>query len=73
MSIDKGLLGKILASVAIAAIDAGTIFTNPEGIATKPEEINEILDGFLAVWLGHPASGQNVGSMGQVSGGKTTP
>lgn len=73
MAFDKALLGRILASVAIAAVDAGEIALDPHGIATNPQEINDILDGFLSIWITHPASGQNPGQVGQIGGGKTTP
>lgn len=54
---NKTLLGKILASVAMAAVDAGLVVLNPQGVVSNPQEINDILDGFLSLWVSHPASG----------------
>lgn len=54
---DTKLLGQILASVATAAAVAGAITVNPLGVASNPEEISQIISGFLDIWLAHPASG----------------
>lgn len=53
---DKSLLGKILASVALAAVDAGEVALDTKGVLANPQEINDILDGFLSIWTQHPTS-----------------
>lgn len=62
MAINHQLLGKILASVAIGVADAGQIAVDPTGAANNPQEIADIITGFLQIWSKHPASGvtQNV-------------
>lgn len=55
---DLSLLGKILATVATAAIDAGAIATSSGGILGDPNAVGQIVEGFLQIWLTHPASGK---------------
>lgn len=55
---DHSILGKILATVVTAAIDAGAIITSSGGILTDPASLGKLVQGFLDIWLTHPASGQ---------------
>jgi hypothetical protein len=59
---DHTILGKILATVVTAAIDAGAIATSSGGILTNPATVGSIVQGFLQIWLTHPASGQTAAS-----------
>jgi hypothetical protein len=59
---DHTVLGKILATVVTAAIDAGAIATSSGGILTNPATVGSIVQGFLTIWLTHPASGQTAAS-----------
>lgn len=54
---DLTLLGKILATVVTAAVDAGAIAASSGGILTNPVAVGQIAQGFLNIWLTHPASG----------------
>lgn len=54
---DLSILGKILATVVTAAIDAGAIAASSGGILTNPLAVGQITQGFLNIWLAHPASG----------------
>lgn len=56
---DRTLFGKILATVALAAVDIGAVTLDPKGVASNPNEIGEILAGFAAIWTTHKASGVN--------------
>lgn len=55
---DQALLGKILATVVIAAVDAGAIAVSSGGILADPGAVGAITQGFLSIWLSHPASGK---------------
>lgn len=55
---DHSVLGKILATVVIAAIDAGAIVVSSGGLLTDPQAVGNLEQGFLEIWLQHPASGQ---------------
>ena len=55
---DHSILGKILATVITAAIDGGAIAVSSGGILTDPVAVGKIAQGFLSIWLSHPASGQ---------------
>lgn len=48
---DHALLGQILATVLLAAMDAGAIALNPSGVASNPAEMAGIIQGFLGIWL----------------------
>lgn len=50
---DNALLGKILATVVLAAADLGAITVDPSGVASNPQEIGGIVSGFLELWLPH--------------------
>lgn len=54
---NRVLLGKILATIATAAVDAGVVATDPKGAIANSTELSEIIGGFLSIWLDHPASG----------------
>ena len=54
---NKNLLGQILATVATAAVDAAIVEKDPQGALTNPNELGDIIGGFLSIWLGHPGSG----------------
>lgn len=45
------LLGHILATALLAAIDAGGIAMNPAGVASNPAEIEGIIQGFTRIWV----------------------
>lgn len=51
---DKSLLGKILATVVTAAVDAGAIAIDPRGAIQNPDEISQIIKGFMEIWTTHP-------------------
>lgn len=53
----NGLLGKILATIATAAVDAGAIETNPAGVVENPSALSELVTEFCSIWIKHPASG----------------
>lgn len=53
---DQALLGKILATVVLAAVDAGAIVVSSGGILKDAGAVGAITSGFLSVWLTHPAS-----------------
>lgn len=55
---DHKLLGQIIASIVTAALDAGAVATDPTGVLTQPDKIASIAEGFLSIWLTHPASGK---------------
>lgn len=55
---DHKLLGQIIATVFTATIDAGAIATDTSGVLGSPEKLAEITQGFLSIWLSHPASGK---------------
>jgi hypothetical protein len=59
---DHTVLGKILATVVTAAIDAGAIVTSSGGVLTNPATLGSIIQGFLSIWITHPASGQTAAS-----------
>jgi hypothetical protein len=59
---DHAVLGKILATLVTAAIDAGAIATSSGGILTNPGTLGSIVQGFLSIWVTHPASGQTAAS-----------
>lgn len=44
------LLGQIIATVLAAAIDAGAIAVNPQGVASNPAEVLAIIEGFVGIW-----------------------
>lgn len=55
---DPVLLGKILATVVTAAVDAGAIVTGSGKVLTDPTAMGQIISGFMNIWLAHPASGK---------------
>lgn len=57
---DPTLLGKILATVVTAAVDAGAIATSSGKVLTDPSSVGQIITGFMTIWLAHPASGKGV-------------
>jgi len=54
---DQAFLGKILATVVTAAVDAGAIAVSSGGILKDAVAVGAIVQGFLSIWLTHPASG----------------
>lgn len=54
---DQKLLGQILASVVLAAADAGAVLASGETLLTNPQAISQIISGFLQVWV--PAAKTN--------------
>lgn len=57
---DHGLLGKILASVVLAASEAGVLAKDPKGAVTDAQGVADIISGFMEVWGPHPASGSDI-------------
>lgn len=55
---DHKLLGQIIATVLTAAVDGGAIATDPTGVLTSADKVAQITEGFLSIWLSHPASGK---------------
>lgn len=54
---DLELLGKVLATVVTASVDAGAIIVSSGSILKDPSAVGAIVQGFLQIWLTHPASG----------------
>jgi hypothetical protein len=54
---DQAVLGKILATVITAAVDAGAITLSSGKILTDAGAVGALVQGFLSIWLAHPASG----------------
>lgn len=54
---DHSILGKILATIITAGIDAGAIATSSGGVLTDPAAVGNLVSGFLNIWLAHSASG----------------
>lgn len=54
---NHNLLGKILATVATAAVDAELVKTNPSGVLEDTSALAELIEGFAEIWSGHRASG----------------
>lgn len=54
---DHSILGKILATIITAGIDAGAIATSSGGLLTDPAAVGNLVSGFLNIWLTHKASG----------------
>lgn len=50
---DNELLGKVLASIVIAATNLGGVTLTPGGVVANPQEIQNIVSGFLQLWLPH--------------------
>jgi hypothetical protein len=55
---DHSVLGKILATIITAAVDAGAIVADPKGVVSDATAVGDIVAGFLSIWLSHPASGK---------------
>lgn len=54
---NHNLLGKVLATVATAAVDAELIKTNPAGVLDDTAALAALIEGFAEIWSGHRASG----------------
>lgn len=56
---DKKLLGQILASVVLGALEAGEIVLDPSRAMADQTQLNSVVNGFISIWITHPASSGN--------------
>jgi hypothetical protein len=57
---NHSLLGKILATIAMGALDAGVLVLNPSGALANPGELDQLINGFMGVWSAAPQPAPSV-------------